>query len=525
MKSISILIVEDEWEVLEGMQNMLLQLTGGTCRIFAIGNAEDAAEIVRSHKPQLIITDIVLPHMSGLHLLEQVRALAGYEPKIVVVSSYDEFAYARRSLQLGALDYLLKPFDRDEFCGKIAELIALVSREERHRSDLQHRLEHSKVGAKVLMDQYVLGFCTKRTQLQEHIYHRLQLWGLTWMTTSAYRMAAFSLEGPLPDNDREVELRLFSVDNVVGETIQQFRPSYLLRNMHNVWILISAYPELGETIEAVRDNVRYYQKMELVFGTSGIAQSFQSLAEAYQQSIRALRWATANRRDVFDYGDLPQAEQDVPADDPDDRFVAHLIAGEGKEWQFWLDERVKRTVRHFQLSNRKQIAQDCLDWIIRIQARAGERTGMNMDQIPLSLWENLEKFDNVDALRRELIRYFEQLSEKIRIQTSGFNNAIIEKAKQLIEQNFTRELTLQTLAGELAIHPVWLSHLFKKETGQNFSDYVTELRVGRAKELLRESSLKIYEIAASIGYQDLQHFGKLFKRRTGMTPKEYRYGK
>jgi YesN/AraC family two-component response regulator len=79
---------------------------------------------------------------------------------------------------------------------------------------------------------------------------------------------------------------------------------------------------------------------------------------------------------------------------------------------------------------------------------------------------------------------------------------------------------LQDVADALDIHPVWLSRLFKKETGQNFLDYVTEVRLGEAKRLLQESHLKVYEISEKVGYQDLQYFGKLFKRQYGMTPKE-----
>ncbi|MFX8098759.1 helix-turn-helix transcriptional regulator, partial [Acinetobacter baumannii] len=77
----------------------------------------------------------------------------------------------------------------------------------------------------------------------------------------------------------------------------------------------------------------------------------------------------------------------------------------------------------------------------------------------------------------------------------------------------------------LSIHPVWLSQLFKKETGQTYLDYLTNARIKRAKQLLRETSMKIYEIAENIGYRDLKHFGHLFKKRTGRTPKEYRFGK
>ncbi|ALS28722.1 AraC family transcriptional regulator [Paenibacillus sp. 32O-W] len=87
------------------------------------------------------------------------------------------------------------------------------------------------------------------------------------------------------------------------------------------------------------------------------------------------------------------------------------------------------------------------------------------------------------------------------------------------------DITLSKIAEELSIHPVWLSQVFKKETGQTFTDYLTDLRINRAKTLLRETSMKVYEIATAVGYNDLQYFGSLFKKKTGETPKAFRYGK
>jgi two-component system response regulator YesN len=96
---------------------------------------------------------------------------------------------------------------------------------------------------------------------------------------------------------------------------------------------------------------------------------------------------------------------------------------------------------------------------------------------------------------------------------------------QLISARFKEDLTLQIVADELSLHPVWLSQIIKKETGQTYLDHLTERRIERARELLRDTNLKIYEIAEQVGYHDLQHFGQIFKRRSGQTPKEYRYGK
>lgn len=115
---------------------------------------------------------------------------------------------------------------------------------------------------------------------------------------------------------------------------------------------------------------------------------------------------------------------------------------------------------------------------------------------------------------------------KLSAEISSSNvNAVIERAIQIISKKYMEDLSLQIIADELNLHPVWLSQLFKKETGQTYLDFLTGKRMEQAKKLLRETSLKIYEIAESVGYHDLQHFGSVFKKRVGQTPKEFRYGK
>jgi YesN/AraC family two-component response regulator len=375
------------------------------------------------------------------------------------------------------------------------------------------------------MDQYLLSFCTKKTQLQEHIYHRLQLWNLTWLTTSSYHLMAFGVSGDVPESDKDMELQLFSVGNVAGETMEQFHSSYLMKNVHNRWIVVSAYPDLEEMMEAIRHNVRKYQKLELHFGVSGTMFSFQALSDAYEQSIQALRWAAANRIPELYYQEMEEVGQGQVTADMNERCSASLISGDRDGMVRAVRDKVESMVRLTQIMHRKQLAQSCLDWIMDIQALVNEKTGIYIDQISLSLWERLECYESIDSVKHELCEYFEDLSGKVTAQLTGSGNAIIEQAKARIAEEFDKDITLQGIADGLAIHPVWLSHLFKKETGQTFSDYVIELRIERARRLLRESNLKIYEIASKIGYLDLQHFGKIFKKRTGMSPKEYRYGK
>ncbi|MBO9604905.1 MAG: helix-turn-helix domain-containing protein [Paenibacillaceae bacterium] len=521
---IELLLVEDEADVLAGMEAAVREMAHGFTAIHAAGNAEDALAIIASRRPHIVVTDIVLPRMSGLELIEAAIA-AGCKAKTVVVSSYDKFGYVQRSLQLGAVDYVLKPIDKAEFCAKLTRLAAVVADERERQLRVRRQEEQALIGTKLLQEQFVLGLCTQKAQLLEHVVHRLQMWGLLWLTTTPYAVAVFRIDGDAPqETGREGELRLFSVGNVAAETASRFERTVLVKNAHNVWIAITAEEDVEALCREIRDNVRRYQRIELVFGVSSRMYAFQSLPEAYEQGVQALRFADARRLPLAHYSDVAR-EAGGDAAWSDDMLAELLLAGETERLAPVVGDMLNRLVMQGRVAGRSQLAQACLNGIIRISGCISRKTGLAVEQIPLALWEKLERCDDLEAVKRELIDYYAALSDSLCARLGGLSNAIIEKAKAIIESQADRHLSQQVLAEKLAIHPVWLSRLFKKETGRTFSDYVTDVRMERAKQLLRDSSMRIYEIASLLGYQDLQHFGKVFKKRAGVTPKEYRYGK
>jgi YesN/AraC family two-component response regulator len=146
----------------------------------------------------------------------------------------------------------------------------------------------------------------------------------------------------------------------------------------------------------------------------------------------------------------------------------------------------------------------------------------SLHHIPMELWDALDRCKGFEELKMCIVDYVSQLAHKI---TSNHSHYMIEKVKRLVETNYADNVTLLGIAETLSIHPVWLSQLFKRECGINFVDYLAEVRIEEAKKLLRKSELKIYEVVRAVGYADLQHFGQIFKKKTGMSPKEYRFGK
>lgn len=516
------IIIEDESEILTGMKEVLETHCSKIEHVYAVSNAEKALLMIRDYHPDLIITDIVLPEMSGLELIEQLPS-APYKPKIVVVSSYSNFHYAQRSIQLGALDYVLKPFDKEEFARKIVEVTELIELEQLQTRELTDQISIAQLGTKALIEKFMLGICMDPTTLQEHIFHRLKMWDMTWLVEKP--IVVIALEGEMKSQQRlsekETELRNFAIGNIVAEILPLYESSVLIKNNSQIWILVTSNPDIKQLCLDIQRNISHYQRMDVNIGIGDWQQSLQHISKSYDQALLASKVGIMNKHSkITFYADIALKEKDIRA--TNEEIITEIY----KRDMNLIRQKVKEIIATFAVStdvhNIQSLAQKCLDWVVEIIAILRDSIDSNHREIPISLWDAIDECKNITELTEVITAYFELLSKKLSIPLS---NAIIDRVKTYMEQSFHEEITLQSLADRVTLHPVWLSQLFKREIGQTFTEYLVELRVNKAKELLRNSNMKIYEIAESIGYQDLQSFGRTFKKKTHLTPKEYRYGK
>jgi two-component system response regulator YesN len=161
------------------------------------------------------------------------------------------------------------------------------------------------------------------------------------------------------------------------------------------------------------------------------------------------------------------------------------------------------------------------EWLIEIFDEA-RKAGWKQDEWkknPLVIWEKIESFDTMEALQPQVLSYLIQVNSELH---GNAHNQILQKAEGYIQEHFTEQITIQAVAEFVFITPEWLSTLFKKHYGTTLLEHVTHMRIEKAKLLLQDISLKIYQISNEVGYKDTVYFSKLFKKRCGYTPKEYR---
>ncbi|PZE21076.1 response regulator [Paenibacillus xerothermodurans] len=263
-----LILIEDEPEALLGMRKAVESIDLEFA-LYTSNNGEEALSVILDQRPDLIVTDIMLPYITGLEIVEQVTSQE-YQPKVIVVSGYNDFEYARRSIQVGAMDYLLKPFGTDDFTGKIRRAIESIQQENMLMQQMKQQQAFAEIGNRSMRDAYLTDFCLRRTSLEEHLYQRLCLWELEWLANGALTLIVLDTKG-YPDGKplgREFSLQTFAIGNVVQELLHDHAASVLFKDPQNRWVILTADEDIEGLSTSIVTGINQYQKIPIALGAS-----------------------------------------------------------------------------------------------------------------------------------------------------------------------------------------------------------------------------------------------------------------
>ena len=515
-------IVDDEPVIRFGIKASLDWGREGIGLAGDFANGEDAWRSIEREPVDILITDIKMPVMDGLEL---TRRTLGLHPrtKVILVSSYNDFDYVRQGLKLGVVDYLLKPtLEPEGLLELVRKCLRLIEEERRYDQDRQWIRQTRRSYDRKRFETDV-----KRLLAQEGA-------ALSEDAAPGWMAEGYAACTVLVDGFREIE-----------EQFGQLHAAMLLEDMQEVFYegieegvaflagtgklaIALAAGEKGSPRpqDAIRNLRRLWADRPGVEVTAGYSfgRGGEELREAFRGSGRL-----AERR-FFEgsgvYGPAPaeqtrnsSAEQPTTVLTPE-RLMHDLKAAELARDAEAADETVRR-------------------WIARWKAvrPAPETVRREAIEIVTAMFRN-EQETIVLLEGFEQIKRSETLGELVKLtlgQIKGYrtsfasgphsykgNKQLIDKAVSFIARHYTDDVSLQQLADHVHMSKNYFCLQFKHHTGYNFIDYLIRLRIGRAKELLGDSELKIYEVAEKAGFKDVKYFSKLFKKTTGSSPIEYR---
>lgn len=487
---LNIFVVEDEYWALEELKSILSKYESKH-KFYFYENGEDAWLDLSIHHPRLVITDITMAVMDGLELIENVKK---FDPSIkcILLTVHDTFEYARQSIKLGVVDYLLKPIKKQDLYSILDKTVEKIDEEKRAEAEKQLWS----------ISQLIVNQLAVNTRDQE------------LFDKKAFYMIGISFSSCSETfGNRECEFQLFlQKKGLVDE-------SWLLSLEDQRKLLLIPY-EIGNA-SFLEELYQWFKMIGQVHVGVVIKDETYSLIEAYQRLDHLME-----EKMLFGESTFIQENEEYKAID-----VGEL----------WTSVRViERQIRQGEFSSVSQQLDLIIEQIKQIKMRQKdlEQFLVNMYYAVLyKLQQNLKQVIRIDGINEKLkeianIETYQQLRDWLAILMQLFMKAanmesiapkhLIPKVKEWISEYYAENITFQEFADNHHVSLSYLSREFKEQTNMTFIDYLTNHRINKAKELFENGIDKTVEVGKMIGYNDPKHFRTVFKKITGLTPKEFR---
>jgi len=499
-----VLLVDDEERVTQGMKRFGPWEETGFAVAGTATSVARALVFLESEPADLLITDIQMPVQSGLDLIRLVKAQYP-KTKFVILTAYSEFAYAQEALRLGAFDYLTKPVNFAQMKALLLRVHAKLD-EERQREDMD---EVQEMLARTLVMNFANGYPYDEQKACACLDTCCPL-AVARVTAREAKAADFAAEALRAAFTR---CRIFRVSaQELLAVIETSQPSQEEALAGKVGQLLRAWEERLPVCAGVALAQEGYREMRTAFLQAGKAMNYQSArgvtgVTSYEQISR-----------IFVGGAERQAEQVLA-------LTQLLIVPEKREQLLpSLRGALRRMAeqRGFSLVQAQRFLTTLImemDAPIQALSLPDYPRHARLSAMLLDIWSSAdlaELEEQMTAYLEDILRHIAQTNE------NALAGELINQIQSYIQEHFAENLTLNVLSERFYVSPSYLSRLFKKKTGTNFIDYLTLLRVEKAKEYLTQTSRKIYHISEMIGYENPRYFAKLFKEETGCTPQEYR---
>jgi two-component system, response regulator YesN len=532
-----VLIVDDEKEIREGLRTVFPWSELGIHDIRTTDDGDSALEIVRAWSPHIVVTDIKMNRMSGLEFIHQLYRESSFPGKVVFISGYDDFELVRQAMKHGAMDYLLKPIDIGEMKHIVHKALEQI-RTEQLRNQNQAMLENQAHQALLQMREELMREVTEKaieSYMETRIIHRLETLRLDWISKGPLTLFAAEVDDlkAIEQEKRykqERELVLYAIGNVMNQTLQEeYSGTYVLfKDKKERWITVipcqaDDMETLMELAKLLIARINEFVKVNVTIGLSPSPGLFNRLPQLLAGACEALQHKIVlggNR--VWVAGETVDEESEGIKPGNTDEMIELLKYGTESDI-FETMKGFPDFVRSWCAPHIRDIQQRTFEWLLELFKRAASVgwKDRSWEQKPLQIWDEIERFDTLDSLQNRVQVYLLQMAAGIRERLVP-QSQIIKEAENYIRQRYRENLSLQSVADHVHVTPIWLSKLFKKEMQVTFLEFLTEMRIQKAKEMLGSVQYKIYQISTEVGYRDPVHFSKMFKRYVGYTPKEFR---
>lgn len=535
-EKIKVFLVEDEIVVREGIKKNINWQQEGFEFAGEASDGELAYPLIQSAKPDILITDIKMPFMDGLELSRLVKKELP-DIKILVLSGYNEFEYAKEAINIGITEYLVKPISGAKLLETVKKVAITIEEERQQRQFLlayqKEQAESEQLARQRMFGNLVSGKYPVSTLLGEGREIGMDL------AATQYNILLFQVFTGEEAENYSDELNQLTVR--LEELVQDMQRVIMIdRGVEGFAFLIKGWEDnpieefLPGFLEKLEEAVKAYPRMEYFGGVGTVVERLSELKSCFEKASHAYAYRYIWDRNQIVTGETKEEKKMVDEElnlgalnvknlerNAVERFLATGLKAEASDFvEEYFHSLGEQNIQSMLF--RQYITMDAYITAAGAVEKLGYDSAVVVEECG-DFKSMADVFTTTEQTASYLIHVLET-AVKLRDAVSQKKYVqLLEDAKEYIRQNFqNEEISLNTVAASVNLSPNHFSTIFSQETGQTFVEYLTSVRMERAKELLRNSTMKTSDIAFEVGYRDAHYFSYLFKKTQECTPREYR---
>ncbi len=523
-----IMLADDEGIVIDSLKFIIEKEYGNDCEIRSAKTGRQVIELSEEFQPDIAFMDIQMPGINGIDAMREIRK-RNTHTKFVVMTAYDKFDYAKEAINLGVLDYLNKPVKKDKIIDVINKAMEQIDGERTKRSnDLMVRekletvvpiIENGLIQDLLFKEFYQEDIDNYKTLLgidTDYGYMACLVFGREQVGSYMTSAVAVSIQAQKVYKEIHVITEDY-ISGIMGSVMSNKIPILIPCDSETL-----SYNARNQIVESARALCRRLsEKFDMTFRVGfGSVKNLNNMAESYEEASAVLVRTTSHVAHIDDFPANPRYEEDYPTDLEKNIFES-VELGEVQEatatasmFFDWMTENYPEDLDDIRLK--------ALEFVLRAEHLEYDKTGKfyafksRTNYLP----EVMGISDYVE-LRNWFVEKIKATSISIANSQEEHSINFITQAKKYIDENYSGDITLDEVSQVVNVSSYYFSKVFKDEMGENFIEYVTRLRIDKAKDLLLNTDKSMKEIAKEVGYSDPNYFSRTFKKYIGKTPTDF----
>ncbi len=535
---VRMLVVDDEEVIRKGIMESIDWSVHGIDVAGEAANGREALALAKELKPEIVIADIRMPVMDGLELARHLKELMP-SVRLVILTGYGEFEFAKKAIELKVSEFVLKPVGAEELVNVVLKLKDEILVEKRKTETRKSYERLLKENLPLIRGRFINSLISNayNPKDRDRILKRLDTLGME-LSGPYYQVFILAIDdyffrvgNQSPENR---ELLFDAVLGIADEAMSTYTKGYICRNEMGLFVGLVNTGKQTMAIEAICRQIQYlldkHLKISVSMGIGNEKKDICSVSESYNEAFNALRSRVYRGKNVIIHINDVAEESGGPAG----MAFLQSCSKEEKELRVCLKLIDKNKVdslldglfdRLVSMKAGYGSIKNIAHYLLLAAVKYMEEMGISIEdrlEIQLDPFAEIEKYETVEDIKKWMKDVLGRFIDIAGNEKNEKYKSIVKIGMDYIVRHYHEAVTLTIVAKKVHVTPNYFSRVFRKETGENFIEWLNKYRIEKAKEYMKDVSLKTYEVAEKVGFNDYKSFSYNFKKYAGCSTTDYR---